>query len=242
MSKKAVLLLSGGADSTTILYYIKNTLQYNDIYALSFNYGQRYLELELNCADYHCKKLNITEHKIFDVRFLNEIVKTSSITNLELKVPQVKDILGHPQPSCYYPQRNLIFLSIATSWAESVGANVVFYGASQVDSPAGYYDCTESFVNKLTELLSLNRVHKIKIEAPLLFKSKKEIFELGISLNVPYEKTHTCYDPVYIYGKNSNIEKVLACGKCVACSSRIKAWIDIGKLDPLEYNIIYHVT
>ena len=240
--KKAVIILSGGADSSTLLYHIKN-IGFEKIYALSFNYNQKH-RIELECAEYHCKNIGVLEHRIVKMQFLDDLVTNSALTNKTIAIPNMKEVCGHPQLTSYFNNRNMIFLSIAASYAESVGATDIFYGAVGVDEHS-YWDCSLLFLQKINELLSLNRLHRITVHAPLVDKSKKEIIQLGLDLGVNFSKTWTCYDPIPVWGEKEYfcglepcIVSYKSCSKCPSCSARIKGFIDAGVKDPLEYNIV----
>jgi 7-cyano-7-deazaguanine synthase len=220
--KKCVIPISGGLDSTVILHHAVD-LKY-EIYTVSFDYGQRHLDAEMECAISQVGT-NAKSHKILDLSFFKQIVTTSALTNHNIDVAKTKDVLGDPQTVNYVPNRNMMMLSICTAYAESVGADTVFHGAALVDSQAGYWDGSVEFLEKINDINSLNRRDRVVIKAPLISKSKQEIIELGLSLNVDFSRTWTCYE-----GKEH------ACGECPACSSRIKGFIDAGYIDPLPYN------
>jgi len=143
-----------------------------------------------------------------------------------MPVAKTKDILGDPQTVNYVPNRNMMMLSICTAYAESLGAEIVFHGSALVDSQAGYWDGSKEFINAINDVNALNRRDRVTIEAPLIYKSKKEIVELGVELGVDFTTTWTCYE-----GKEE------ACGECPACSSRIKGFLDAGYIDPVPYSI-----
>jgi 7-cyano-7-deazaguanine synthase len=224
-----VVLFSGGMDSTVVLHHaIKN---FKNINTISFDYGQRHRR-ELGLAqDYvyelNCK--NTTETLIFhttlDVRFLGNLLSSSSITNLNIPVPKMKEVIGDPQTTAYVPNRNMMFLSIAASIAESRNASTILYGAAKADDTSGFWDCTQEFRTLINQILSLNRRNQIKIEAPLIDKSKKEIIEYGIDLEVNFSKTHTCY-----------VGNSQACGECPSCAARIAGFIQAKKIDPVKYS------
>jgi 7-cyano-7-deazaguanine synthase len=239
--KKAVIPVSGGMDSSILLYYAKKELGFDQIFPLSFNYKQRH-HWELGYASIQVEKAQVEPYKEIDVSFIKELVTNSSLTNQAIDVPKTQYIQGHPQPSSHVAFRNMIFLSIACSYAESVGADTVFHGAAQLDTLAGHWDGSNEFLTSINQLISLNRLHKIKIEAPLINKSKKEIIELGIKLGVDFKMTHTCYDPVQkLIGvtdyTSCGYVDILACGKCQACGGRLKGFVDAGYKDPKEYAI-----
>jgi len=133
---------------------------------------------------------------------------------------------GDAQPVSYVPFRNLMFLSICSAYAESVGADTVWYGAAQVDSLAGYWDGSEEFVDVVNNITDLNRENRIVIEAPLLDMSKEEIIEEGVRLGVKFKDTWTCY---------SNREDKLADATTPSSSMRIKGFLDSGWVDPIKY-------
>ncbi len=216
----AVVCLSGGMDSTVLLYHAKR--HHDNVLALSFNYQQRHLR-ELEFAKYHTQKLGI-EHKILDISFFKEIAHTSSLTNSDIPVDNVKNMVGEAQPVQYVPCRNLMLLSICAAAAESFNANSVYHGAAQADSIAGYWDGASTFIDALNNVLLLNRKNKIQVVTPLLDMSKKNIIEYGLSLDVDFSKTLTCYNG-----------KEIACGTCPSCSLRLMGWIQAQKIDPILY-------
>jgi len=128
---KTVCVLSGGLDSTTLLHYIKHLNVYDEIYAITYFYGQRHSK-EVECAKYQAQIVGVKEHKIIDISFLGQMLKGSALTDVSVKVPGAESI-GDPQPSSYTPNRNMILLSIAVGYAEAIGANTVYYGAQKQD-------------------------------------------------------------------------------------------------------------
>ena len=220
--KKCVVPISGGLDSTVILHLVKSQGYY--AHGVSFNYLQRHGDQELGAA---ALQSDFTDE--YNVMFLgslfNTIATTSSITNKSIDVAKTKDVLGDPQTVNYVPNRNMIMLSICTGFAESIGAETVFHGSALVDSQAGYWDGSLEFLEAINNVNKLNRRNRVAIEAPLIDKSKKEIVELGMSLDVDFKATWTCYEG-----------KEVACGECPACSSRIKGFLDAGYIDPIEYS------
>lgn len=219
--KRCVLPISGGLDSTTIAYMAKS--EDYEIHAISFDYGQRHLARELECAQHHAKILAKT-HKILDIKFMREIANTSSLTNDNIDVAKTRDVLGDPQTVNYVPNRNMMMLSICTAYAESIGAPTVFHGAALVDSQAGFWDGSNEFLQAINNVNQLNRRNVVKIVAPLILKSKADIIQTGHSLGMDFTKTWTCYE-----GRNQ------ACGECTACSSRIKGFVDNKMIDPVTY-------
>ena len=146
------------------------------------------------------------------------------ITNNNIKVAHARDVLGDAQTVNYVPFRNMMMLSIACSYAEAVGAETVYHGSALVDSQAGYWDGSKEFLTEINNVTALNRKTKVKIEAPLIKLSKKEIIEIGVQNNVKFDDTWTCYE-----GKEK------ACGYCTACSSRIQGFLQNNLIDPIEY-------
>ena len=219
---KAVVPISGGLDSSVILSLAAGV--HDEIYALTYDYGQKHnkeiLYAGMQIDDYD----NIEEHKIIDISFFKDIAPTSSLTNNNIKVAHARDVLGDAQTVNYVPFRNMMMLSIACSYAEAVEADTVYHGSALVDSQAGYWDGSKEFLTEINNVTALNRKTKVKIEAPLIKLSKKEIIEIGVQNNVKFEDTWTCYE---------GGEK--ACGYCTACSSRIQGFLQNGLIDPIEY-------
>ena len=220
---KALVILSGGMDSTILLHHVAKRLKIEEIYAITFNYGQRIIR-EIECAKYQALETGIVEHKIINMDFFRDISKMSALTNTDLKIPKARDDIGNAQPLSYVPFRNLLLLTTAAGWAESVGANDLYYGAVQTDDFSGYWDCTSLFLNKVNEVYNLNRKNTIKVNAPFITWSKDRVVKEGIDLNVNFNRTHTCYEGTEV-----------ACGECVSCSARIKAFIDNKTIDPIKY-------
>lgn len=223
--RKCVIPVSGGIDSSTILYYVKKKRpEFEEIHTVTFDYGQRHKREVDSAIDVVLGQ--VTSHKVVDVSFIKTLFTTSSLTNDDIDVAKTADVLGDPQTVNYVPNRNMIMLSICTGYAESVGADTVFHGAAQVDSEAGYWDGTQEFLLNMNEVNSLNRRDRVSIEAPLIEMSKQQIIKLGMDCELDFKKTWTCYE--------GGTE---ACGRCTACSSRIKGFIDNKKVDPVPYSI-----
>lgn len=223
MSNKCVIPVSGGIDSTVIMHWAAS--ENKQIHAVSYNYGQRHFDKEMSCALINCSRV-AESHKVLNLDFFKDIVKTSSLTNKDIDVAKTKDVLGDPQTVNYVPNRNMMMLSICTAYAESIGASQVYHGAALIDSQAGYWDGSIEFLQAINKVNALNRRDRVEILAPLITKSKKDIIELGASCGVNFSETWTCYE-----GESQ------ACGQCPACSSRIKGFIDAGIKDPLDYKI-----
>jgi 7-cyano-7-deazaguanine synthase len=224
--KKAVILLSGGLDSTTVLAIAK--AEGYECYCISFDYGQRHKN-ELQAAQTIAKHTGVTEHKIAHVDIA--LFGGSALTDAEISVPKGRDVEHSDEiPATYVPARNLIFLSYATAYAEAIGANDIFIGVNALDY-SGYPDCRPEFIESFE--VSANLATKVgttggrlNVRTPLLEMTKKQIIETGLSLGVDYSQTISCYD---ISANNQ------ACGLCDACQLRLNAFAKIGLADPVEY-------
>jgi len=218
-----VVLFSGGMDSTVLLY--KALDKFDKVYALTFDYGQRH-KIELDHAIKIIEKCNSKKisHKIIPAQFIRDIASTSSLTNDDIQTPDVRVIRGEAQPLSYVPNRNMMFLSIATAYAETVGASIVWYGAAQADSLAGYFDGDKTFIDAMNNVNILNREKRIIIEAPLITLSKAQIILQGIEHKVPFDLTYTCYTGSHVADVNS-----------ASSSLRLKGFIDAGYIDPIQY-------
>lgn len=214
---KAVVPVSGGIDSSVILAYARS--KHSQVFPITFNYGQRHIK-EIDCA----KKQSGDSYKEINLSFFRDIAATSSLTNNDIDVAKTKDVLGDAQTVNYVPFRNQMLLSIACAYAEGVGADTVYHGAALIDSQAGYWDGSTEFLDSINNLIALNRKSKISILAPLIKLSKRDIILKGVSHDVDFNDTWTCYE-----GRDK------ACGHCTACSSRIKGFLDAGIKDPLQY-------
>ena len=227
-NKNVISILSGGLDSTILTYMLVNKYGSDKVLALSFNYGQRH-STELEKAKITCKKLNI-KHQIIDISFLNDVIKNvcalSKDTTVDL--PEIKDTLGDPQSSNYVPFRNLIFSSLALSFAESNNADLIYLGIQSNDC-YGFWDCTKEFTDSLNNLTRLNRKTNIQLITPFVNFDKKDEIQIGKELNVPFEDTWTCYR-----GDEGNHK---ACGKCSSCAERILNFAKAGIKDNQEYEI-----
>lgn len=224
-SNKVVVPISGGMDSSVLLHYAAHN--FDTIIAISYNYGQKHCDKELNCASFQINSVDMpVEYKIINLSFFKDICQVSSLLNNEIEVAKAKDVMGDPQTVNYVPFRNTMLLSISLAVAENAGANTVIHGAAQADSVAGFWDGSKEFLTQINNLADLNRRHRIKIIAPLIDKSKAEIIKLGHKLGVNFSQTWTCYEGGDV-----------ACGECTACSLRIKGFIDAKLIDPLAYRI-----
>ena len=221
-SKKAVVLFSGGLDSTTVLVYAMK--QGYDVYPLTFSYGQRHA-IEIKQSERTLEKYGLTPRQTVFSIDLTPFVNCSLI-NKNLEVPEFAE---NRIPSTYVPSRNIIFLSIASGMAETLGAEKIFIGVNSVDY-SGYPDCRPEFIEAFNRTIAVGTKQGvesgIKVEAPILNMSKKEIIELGMSLGVDYSLTHSCYNPT---------PDGLSCGVCDSCRLRLEGFRQAGFKDPLKY-------
>lgn len=222
MDNNAVIILSGGMDSVTTLAVAKD--KGFTCYTLSFNYGQKSIS-ELNAASYYSKKYNCVEHKVFDINFKN--FTDSALTNNNSSV--IEDSKENI-PNTYVPMRNIIFLSIACSWAENIKSSNIFIGANAIDY-SGYPDCRENFLDSFEKMINLgsktgSEGNMFKIHRPLVDMSKIEIIRLGHSLGLDYTNTISCYQAT-TDGK--------ACGLCESCIFRKNAFIENNLPDETIY-------
>jgi 7-cyano-7-deazaguanine synthase len=227
---KLVLAFSGGADSTVLLHMAVDR-GYKNIHTLTFDYGQRH-NREIDCVKSQIRQLqqkypSVTiTNKLLDVTYIKDISPTSSLTNKSIDNPDINKIAGDAQPVSYVPFRNMMFLSICCAYAESMKANTVWYGAAQIDSAAGYWDTTDSFIDFFNTLIEQNRTHNIKLEAPLIDMSKSEIILEGNRLGVSFGDTWTCY---------SNDKSGLADATTPSSSLRLAGFIQAKLQDPIRY-------
>lgn len=221
--KKAVVLLSGGLDSTTCLAFAKN--QGFECYALSFDYGQKH-NAELNASKLIARSFSVKEHQTVKIE-LNNLVH-SALTDHDTAIPNYSD--DSKIPVTYVPARNTVFLSIALGWAEVIEAESIFIGVSSVDY-SGYPDCRPEYITAFQHMANLATKrgvegNTITLETPLSKLSKAETIKLGQKLGVDYSLTVTCY--------RAN-DQGLACGVCDSCVLRKKGFIDLGFKDPTKY-------
>jgi len=217
MPQKVVVIYSGGMDSFTVLH---NAIRAgHDVYALSFNYGQRHVK-ELICAQNVCQELGI-HHKIVDISAINQLIGGSSLTD-DIEVPE-----GHyaadNMKSTVVPNRNMILLSLAVGYAVSLDAQAVYYGAHSGDHFI-YPDCRPEFVQKMNDVCQIANYEPVDIVSPYLLQTKIEILKDGLAMGLDYSKTWTCYN-----GREK------ACGKCGSCQERLEAFSLNNARDPLPY-------
>jgi 7-cyano-7-deazaguanine synthase len=225
--KKAVVLLSGGLDSTTCLAIA--IAQGFAPYVLSIDYGQRH-RIELDQAAKIAHRLGVVQHRT--VKLDLRAVGGSALTDL-IDVPKERtaDQINHGIPITYVPARNTVLLGIALGYAETVGAFDIFIGANVLDY-SGYPDCRPEFLEAFARLANLatkagvERLGEFKVHAPLLKMTKAEIIREGIRFGIDYSLTLSCYDPD---------EKGLACGNCDSCQLRRKGFAEAGFADPTRY-------
>jgi len=226
--KRAVVLSSGGIDSTTVMAMAKH--EGYDIYSLSFSYGQRHSR-ELVSAQKAAERFEAKRHLILNIDL--DKIGGSALT-ADIDVPKSRDAreMSARIPVTYVPARNTVFLSLGLAWAELLRASDIFIGVNAVDY-SGYPDCRPEFIEAFEAMANLatkagveGRI-KIKIRTPLLHLTKAQIIEKGIELGVDYAITHSCYDPS---------PAGLACGQCDSCVLRRKGFSEAGVIDPTEYN------
>ena len=225
--QKAVLLLSGGLDSTTMLAQAKR--DGFDVYAMTFRYGQRHSG-EIEAARRVAAHYDVKDHVVVDIDL--RTFGGSALT-AEIDVPKDRDdaAISEGIPITYVPARNTIFLSFCLAWAEVLHASDIFIGVNALDY-SGYPDCRPEYVQAFQQMANLatrggvEGTTPIRIQTPLLHLTKREIVELGLSLGVDYSITMSCYDP----GPSGE-----ACGHCDACHLRLKGFREAGASDPAAY-------
>ena len=224
--KHAVVLLSGGLDSTTTLAVAQATGF--ECFALSFDYGQRH-HIELEAARRVAQALGVTEHRVAHID--REVFRGSALTD-DVAVPKgrAEMEMAHGIPVTYVPCRNLIFLSYAVAWAEVIGTVHVFIGVNALDY-SGYPDCRPEFIAVFETLATIGTKAgqegaRFNIHAPLLHMSKADIVRKALELNLDLSLTHSCYDPS---------PDGVACGLCDSCQLRRKGFRDAGATDPIAY-------
>lgn len=226
MLKSAVVLLSGGLDSTTALAIAKD--EGYTCYAMSFRYGQRH-SVELLRAQEIAKTLGVEQHVIVDIDFRQ--FGGSALTS-DIEVPKNRSVIdmGHGIPVTYVPARNTVFLSFALAWAETLGASDIFIGVNALDY-SGYPDCRPEYIEAYERMANLatkagvEGIQQLKIHTPLIHLTKAQIIQKGLSLGVDYGMTSSCYDP------NPDGKP---CGKCDSCLLRAKGFAEVGQADPLN--------
>lgn len=226
MNKTAVVLLSGGLDSTTTLAIAQS--QGFVCHALTFDYGQRHIA-ELNAAKKIAHMMNVASHKVFKIAL--DQFGASALTDKNIAVPDYQEHAYKHIPVTYVPARNTIFLSIALGFAESLHAQAIFIGASSVDY-SGYPDCRPEYFTAFNHLANLATQqgiegHAFTIHTPLLHLSKADTLKAGLALGVDYSLTVSCYQAT---------DDGLACGHCDSCGLRKKGFEEAGIPDTTRYN------
>jgi len=232
----AIVLLSGGLDSVTVLAIAREAG--HRVHALSFRYGQRHV-LELGCAARQAERYGAVAHEVVDLSHLGRLVAsaTALVDSSDLEVPKGRDVdAASDIPVTYVPARNTLFLSYGLAWAEALGARDIFIGVNALDY-SGYPDCRPAFIESFARTANLaTRVgvegtgDAIRIQTPLIDRPKSGIVQRGLELGVDYADTVSCYDP-----RPDAEGRPLACGRCDSCQLRRKGFEDAGVADPTRY-------
>lgn len=225
---KAVVLLSGGLDSATMLAIARQAGF--ACYAMTFRYGQRH-EVEIDAARRVAAAFDVFEHRIIDIDLRQ--FGGSALTDSAIEVPKDRDGTGGstPIPITYVPARNLIFLSYATAWAEVLGAFDIFIGVNTTDY-SGYPDCRGEFIESFQQTANLATAAttqgkgRFTIHTPIIEMTKAQIIRKGTQLGLDYSLTHSCYDPD---------AQARPCGRCDSCKLRLKGFAEANLTDPLQY-------
>lgn len=213
---KAVVIFSGGIDSTVLVYDVKG-LGY-EACPITFYYGQKHAK-ELEMAHKTCERLGL-KYKLVDVESLGKIAPSALTREEEIPKAQYDE---ESMKQTVVPNRNMVFLSLATAYAIGIGASWVFFGAHGGDH-ALYPDCRPTFVKAMEQAISLCDYSIVSLKTPYLYYTKADILRLGVELEVDYSLTWSCYEG----GK-------LACGKCGTCRERLEAFREVNLEDPIEY-------
>ena len=252
MTNPAVVLLSGGLDSTTVLAIAAREAN-QQVFALSFAYGQRH-RLELEHARRQAAAFGVVAHEVIDLAHLGRLLAPASalIASSELAVPKLGDgpadaaipVTAIPVttiPVTYVPARNALFLAYALAWAEVLGARAIWLGVNALDY-SGYPDCRPEFIAAFESMANLatkigvearSASERIALHAPLLHLHKHEIIARGLALGVDYADTLSCYDPVEVVEAGET--RALACGRCDSCTLRRVGFEQAGHADPTRY-------
>ena len=221
--KEAVVLLSGGMDSATLLHHVGKSLGVGTVFACSFHYGQKHVR-ELDMAAWQARAAGVREHRLIDLSFLGGLLAGSSaLIDPGLAVPDCSALTAaqRRQPPTYVPNRNMILLSLAAAFAEARGVRDVFYGA-QAQDEYGYWDCTVDFLRRINDILKLNRGVAVAVHAPFVGFSKADVLRTGLALEVDFAHTWSCYRG-----------QAAPCGTCPTCVERAAAFRACGVEDPL---------
>ena len=223
----AVVLLSGGLDSATVLAIAKS--EGFDPHALSFRYGQRHA-VELDAARGVAQRMGVAKHTILDID-LRQFGGSALTSDIDVPKGRSAQEMSHDIPVTYVPARNTIFLSFALAWAEVLCATDIFIGVNALDY-SGYPDCRPEYIEAYERMANLatragvEGTQRLKIHTPLISLTKGQIIRRGLDLGVDYSMTVTCYDPS---------PTGTACGQCDACLLRLKGFAENGMADPAPY-------
>lgn len=222
--KKAISVLSGGLDCTVATSVFAKDY---DIHAITFDYGQKAFKRELKAAKEICERMNWT-HEVIDLPWLGDISNSSLNTSEEIPEPSEEDLDNLEKSSVsassvWVPARNMVFTSIAVSYAESIGAEKIIVGWD-AEEAATFPDNSKEFLETFNELISVGSPEKIEIEAPAIDLNKEEIVELGLKVGAPIELSYSCYK-----GDDKH------CGVCESCMRRKRAFKKLGVEDKSEY-------
>ena len=223
--KAAIVLLSGGLDSSVLLHHVVATHKEAAVHALGFNYGQRHVK-ELECAAWQAERAGVHEYHVIDLSFLADLIRDgTSLVAGGTQIPDLNAIAAadRAQPPTYVPNRNMTLLSIAAAYAEAQNVFDIYYGA-QAQDEYGYWDCTIDFLERINAILALNRARPIRVHAPFTSRKKADLVTLGSELQVDFSRTWSCYRG-----------ETLSCGTCPTCVERLNAFRDAGLDDPLPY-------
>jgi 7-cyano-7-deazaguanine synthase len=225
--KPAVLLLSGGLDSTTMLAHA--VAEGFDVHAMTFRYGQRH-SAEIDAARRVARAYGVSDHVVVDID-LRTFGGSALTADIDVPKDRSDDAIGQGIPVTYVPARNTIFLSFCLAWAEVLGATDIFIGVNALDY-SGYPDCRPEYIAAFAAMANLatrggvEGTTPMTIQTPLLHLTKREIVEMGLRLGVDYSITLSCYDPT---------RSGEACGHCDACHLRQKGFTEAGMTDPAPY-------
>ena len=225
--KKAVVLSSGGLDSTTVMAIAKH--ESFELYSLSFDYGQRHL-FELEAARKVAEFFGVNKHMVINID-LKKIGGSALTDNIEVPKDATEESMAAEIPVTYVPARNTIFLSYALAWAEVLQSSDIFIGVNAIDY-SGYPDCRPEYIEAFQRMANLatkagvQGITQIKIQTPLINMTKAQIIQKGIELGIDYALTHSCYDPT---------PQGLACSRCDSCILRKKGFKEAGIKDPTRY-------
>lgn len=228
-TKKAVILLSGGLDSSTTLAIARE--EGYQLYALTFRYGQKH-EIEIEAARKIAAAMDVAQHVVAEIDL--RLFGGSALTdNLAVPKGRTEEEMSRGIPITYVPARNTIFLSFALAWAEVLEASDIFIGVNAIDY-SGYPDCRPEYIRAYENMANLATKaavegrQQVKIHTPLIDKTKAEIIHTGLALGVDYALTNSCYDPS---------PDGTACGECDACLLRLKGFAGAGVEDPIPYRV-----